>query len=62
MILQGMNTFPFQEDKYNEKDINSIYNAVIKRITKDYIEKINSMSFEEVAKYTIKRFNQRIKR
>ena len=23
----------------------------------DYIEKINSMSFEEVAKYTIERFN-----
>lgn len=26
-------------------------------LPKDYIEKINSMSFEEVAKYTIKRFN-----
>lgn len=26
------------------------------QIPKDYIEKINSMSFEEVAKYTIKRF------
>lgn len=47
-IIDSMNVWEEIDRKFLEK--RNI------QIPKDYIEKINSMSFEEVAKYTIKRF------